>query len=131
LEREKRVTQQAANVAHLALAAGNNQLATIGSPLAQPLVVALVDGAGAPIAGKPVVFKLRSNNGQLDGGARALVVTTDATGQAAAHLTLGTRAGAGNQLVDVAAVGFPGAPVFTATALPGPPAAIVLAALPS
>lgn len=120
------VTRQPPSVAHLESTAGDHQQATVGSPLAQPLVVTLLDAAGAPIAGKPVVFQLRSNNGQLDAGKRAVVVTTDAAGHAAAHFTLGTRAGAGGQLVDAAAVGFAGAPVFTETALAGPPAALVL-----
>jgi hypothetical protein len=53
-------------------------------------------------------------------------VITDAAGQASVHFTLGTRAGAGSQVVEAFAPGFAGPAVFQETALPGSPALIVV-----
>ena len=105
------------------LVSGNNQTAEIGGQLPQPLVVALVDAAGVPVAGETVVFEVVKNNGTLLGAAtgRRLAVTTDASGMAQALWTLGTRSGAGNNAVEAAAVGFSGITTFTATALPAVP----------
>lgn len=50
-----------------------------------------------------------------------MAVATDALGQAAAPWTLGTRAGAGNNLVEAMAVGFSGSALFAASALPAAP----------
>ncbi|MGH9250346.1 MAG: hypothetical protein ACRD0W_12605, partial [Acidimicrobiales bacterium] len=117
---------EAATVPRVVVVSGDRQSGVIGTLLPQPLVVALLDAAGQPVVGRPVVFKVRGNDGSLDPGRRQVAVTTDLAGRAAATFTLGTRAGAGNQAVEVAAVGFHGPAVFTATALPGPPALIVV-----
>jgi hypothetical protein len=106
--------------------AGSGQTAPIGTTLPQPLVARLQDAAGQPVSGKLVLFSVRGSNGALDGGRRNLAVASDASGQAQVHLTLGTRAGAGNQVVEASAVGFAGPAVFVASALPGAPAQIVV-----
>jgi Glucodextranase, domain B len=105
---------------------GSGQTAAIGTTLAEPLVVELQDGAGQPVAGRLVVFRVRGNDGVLDGGSRRAAVTTGADGRAQVGFTLGTRAGVGNQVVEASAAGFVGPAVFEASALPGPPSLIVV-----
>lgn len=110
----------------LRVASGDHQTAEIGSTLADPLVVELLDAAGQPVADRPVVFALRGNNGALEAGRRRVTVVTDVSGRAAASFTLGTRAGVANQVVEASAPGFSGPVAFTATALPAAPAEIVV-----
>ena len=73
-----------------------------------------------------MLFRLRESNGSLDGGRRLEAVTTGADGKASVHFTLGSRAGVGAQAVEAESAGFAGPAVFTATALPGEPALIVV-----
>lgn len=113
-------------VPRVAIVSGNHQEAVIGTVLPEPLTVTLLDALGQPVAGKPVLFKVRGNNGSLDGAKRRIAVVTDAAGRASAHFALGTRAGVGNQVVEVTSPGFRGPAVFTATARPGAPASIVV-----
>jgi hypothetical protein len=105
---------------------GNAQQAVIGRALAQPLAAVLLDATGSPVGGRTVLFRVRGGDGTLDGGRRAVAVVSDATGQALAHFAAGTRAGAGNQVVEASAVGFGPAAVFVASALPGAPARLVV-----
>jgi hypothetical protein len=108
---------------------GNNQSANIGTLLLTPLSVRVIDGAGTPIANRQVTFKIVENNGQLAAGAvsgRKVTVTTDAQGQASSSWTLGTRAGAGNNRVEVSADGVPAVAEFLAVATTGSPALIVV-----
>ncbi len=120
------VTLQAPTVPRVALVAGGGQAGVIGMPLGAPLVAALLDAGGQPVAGQKLFFRVRGNDGSLDGGQRGLAMTTDAAGHAAVHFTLGTRAGAGSQVVEAFAPGFAGPAVFQETALPGNPALIVV-----
>lgn len=109
------------------LISGNNQRAPIGSPLPEPLIVALTDATGNPVPGKTVIFKVVENNGTLTNGlntARSLALTTDAQGRAQVQWTLGTRAGAGNNRVEATAVGFASSAFFTAIAAPSAAAKI-------
>ncbi|HBL29384.1 MAG TPA: hypothetical protein DD490_21340 [Acidobacteria bacterium] len=108
------------NLPRLVVVSGDRQTGGIGQLLAQPLVVELRDGAGQPVAGRPVVFKVRGGDGTLAGGRRQIAVVTDPAGRAATPFTLGLRAGAGNQRVEVSAAGFHGPVVLRFTALPGP-----------
>ncbi len=110
----------------VAVVLGGGQSAVIGTVLAQPLVAVVQDAVGQPVPGKTVLFRVRGGNGTLDGGRRDLGVTSDANGQALVHFTLGTRAGAGNQVVEASAVGSGPPAVFLASALPGAPALIVV-----
>ena len=68
---------------------GNNQIATVGTTLAHPFVVEVDDGTGNPLAGVGVTFIVRTGGGMLSAGA----TTTDANGQAASTLHLGTAPG--------------------------------------
>jgi Glucodextranase, domain B/Bacterial Ig-like domain len=120
------VRQAAPAGARVAAAAGSGQTAVIRTPLPQPLVAALLDATGHPVPGKPVLFRVRGGDGTVDGGGRDVAVTSDANGQARTHFTLGSRAGAGNQVVEASAPGFGTPAVFLASALPGPPALIVV-----
>jgi Glucodextranase, domain B/Bacterial Ig-like domain/Carboxypeptidase regulatory-like domain len=110
----------------ISILSGNLQENAIGTALPQPLVVTLLGAAGQPAPGRTVLFKVRGNDGSLDGGKRQIALVTDASGQAAAHFTLGLRAGAANQAVEASAAGFQGPAVFLATARPGPAAYIVV-----
>jgi hypothetical protein len=110
----------------VALVSGDHQQATIGQALLQPLVVALLDAASSPVAGKNVLFQVRGGSGTLDGGGRGFVAVTDAGGRAQAHLTLGDRSGAGGQVVEASSPGFAGPATFIATGLPGAPALLVV-----
>jgi hypothetical protein len=110
--------------ARITLVSGNNQTGSIGGLLTQPLVVALEDATGSPVAGENVVFKVIENNGTITTGtasARSLIAVTDAQGLAQVSWSLGTRAGAGNNIVEAVAVGFAGTALFTATGLPAAP----------
>ncbi|MFY9822528.1 MAG: DNRLRE domain-containing protein, partial [Thermoanaerobaculia bacterium] len=53
----------APTVPHLTVVSGDRQQAAIGTALAQPLVVSLVDGAGAPLPGRAVVWSVRGGDG--------------------------------------------------------------------
>lgn len=116
-------------VPQIHLVSGNNQSGAIGTPLSAPLVVSLTDGAGAPVAGEMVIFRVRQSNGTLTGdmtGMGVSAVMSNAAGQGEVMWTLGNRAGAGNNVVEATAVGFAGSAVFTAMASPGEAAHIVV-----
>ncbi|HTS87785.1 MAG TPA: Ig-like domain-containing protein [Gemmatimonadales bacterium] len=91
-----------------------------GSRLPQPVTLRFTDSLGTAFVDVPVTWTL------LDGGSVAASTRTDSMGDATAHWTLGPRAGSQRLL---AQVGNPRTiPPFTvtATAAPGPPAAIAV-----
>jgi hypothetical protein len=107
----------------LSIVSGNSQTATIGTKLPLPLVVALVNSAGAPLANQAVVFSVTGNNGLVTGvGAPAgsAVVNTGANGQAQVFWTLGQRSGAGINTVQASAATAVGPVTFTATGTTAP-----------
>lgn len=108
---------------------GDNQTGRISSQLDEALMVRLEDAAGQPVAGQVVVFRVVAAGGTLtapDGETgRAVAVSTDESGNAWAFWSLGTTAGAGNQMVRASAAGFAGKAMFTATGLPGAPAKLI------
>jgi hypothetical protein len=120
------IHQAPAAGARVAAVAGSGQSGVIRTLLPQPLVAAVLDAAGHPLPGKTVIFKVRGGDGTVDGGRREVAVATDANGQATAHLTLGSRAGAGHQAVAASVAGLGRPAVFLASAQPGPPALIVV-----
>jgi Glucodextranase, domain B/Carboxypeptidase regulatory-like domain len=105
---------------------GNHQQGVIGTELPEPLIVELLDAGGEPVGGTPVVFRLRGNDGSLDGGKRQMAVVSDVAGRAQTTFSLGSRAGVGNQVVEASAVGLRDPAIFLASALPGEPALIVV-----
>ncbi|WP_201495685.1 choice-of-anchor X domain-containing protein, partial [Rubrivivax sp. A210] len=118
--------------ANLSVVSGNNQSAPVGANLASPLVVRLVDGQGQPQINKPVVYRIISQDGSVsaDGspgsGLSAVAINTDAQGQARAFLKLGSRAGAGNNIVEASAAGIATTADFSASASPGAPNLMVV-----
>lgn len=113
----------------LSIVSGNSQSAGIGAELSAPLVVVLRDSSGSPLPNQPVVFKVTGNSGLVaSGGAGtpSAAVMTDTNGRAQVLWTLGQRSGAGINSVRASAA-LTIAPVdFTATALTGPAAHIVI-----
>ena len=114
------VTRNPVTPPFIRLVSGNNQSGPVSSVLPAPLVVALDDGAGGPVANTLVVFRVTDNNGLLTGGgvtASAVGVTTDASGQAQVTFQLGSRAGTASNRVEATATGFTGTAVFSASGL--------------
>ena len=91
---------------------GNNQIATVGTTLANPFVVEVHDGTGNPLAGVGVTFVVRTGGGTLS----TPTSITDADGQAASTLHLGTAPG--TNTVEVSVEGISEPVTFTAEALP-------------
>jgi hypothetical protein len=119
----RRVTREIPTAPRMRLVGGGGQSGLIATELPNPLAVQLLDAAGDPVAGEPVLFEVLDNNGHLEGEGRRISRVTDGGGQAEARFTLGTRAGLGNQRVRATAPGF-GEQIFLASAEPGPPAQI-------
>jgi len=108
---------------------GNNQSGPTFSVLPAPLVVALDNGNGQPVANTIVVFKVTENNGLVTAGGSigaSVAVSSDASGRAQVTFQLGSRAGAGANRVEASATGFAGTAVFTATGIPAGAALIVV-----
>jgi hypothetical protein len=104
---------------------GDQQVGVVGQPLANPLVVQLLDSAGVPISGASVAFSPTVTSVQSgahsSGTVSAPLVTTDSIGQAQTIWTLGTTAG-----LDILVTQAGSATVwFGATALRGPAARLV------
>jgi probable HAF family extracellular repeat protein len=104
----------------IAIDAGNNQSAAVGTAVAPPSVK-VTDGGGNPVAGVAITFAVTAGGGSVTGSSQ----TTDAGGIATAgSWTLGTTAGTGNNALSATSTGFSGSPVtFTASATPGPASA--------
>jgi len=93
---------------HVQMVRGDDQIGLPGAPLADPLIVRLVDAAGTGIPNRAVLWVLRSG----DGAVTPTTGTTDAEGYASAEWTLGSEPGPNAveaQVPDVGSV------VFTAT----------------
>ncbi len=105
----------------IAPVSGNEQTATVGQAVPTSPSVKVTDGLGAPVANVPVNFVIESGGGTITGESQ----TTDAGGVATVgQWTLSTTAGANTLLATSGDL--QGSPVtFTATALAGPPVAIV------
>jgi hypothetical protein len=102
------------------IVSGNNQPAAVNSPLSEPLVVKVADQYGNPLAGVAVTFAITAGSGTLS----ATTAVTNSSGQAQVSLTLGTTAGTVTVTATIAGVASPA--VFSATATPGPPAALTV-----
>jgi hypothetical protein len=126
------VVRVAANQNSLSVVAGNNQSGPAGASLANPLVARLVDAQGLPRANQPVVFRIISQDGTVSptgapgSGLSAVAINTDTQGLARAYLKLGSRAGAGNNLVEASATGVATTADFAASATPGAPNLMVV-----
>ena len=98
---------------------GQGQAGTVGSTLAEPLTVRLVDALGQPLPGRSVTFRVARGTGSVTAGTevgRELVLPSDEHGLASVFFDLGGRAGLGNHEVVVTSPGFEGRAVFCASA---------------
>jgi hypothetical protein len=114
------VVRQAPGQPAVKVFSGNNQSGTIGSQLAQPLVAQVVNALGQPVANVPVVFRVTAQDGKLgpaNPGLSDIAVNTDAQGQASVQFTLGSHAGAGNNLVEASTTGVTATAVFSVSAV--------------
>ena len=95
--------------ASISIVSGNNQTVKIGQNFPQPLVIAVFDATGHPVAGASVDWGTAVGDGRL---------ITDANGQSSAQyaLPLGWPTGAGT--VSVSVTGFQLVATFTYTAVP-------------
>jgi len=110
---------------------GDTQGGPIDSELPEPLSVQVLDFAGQPLVGAPVLFRIAAGDGSLarvgeTEALRQVAVGTDSEGLARARLRLGDNAGAGAHRVEVSSPGIAVPLVMTASALPGPPALLLL-----
>ncbi|OYU25385.1 MAG: hypothetical protein CFE41_21690 [Burkholderiales bacterium PBB2] len=118
--------------AGLTVLSGNGQSGRVGTQLASPLVVKLVNSQGQGMPGKPVVFRviaqdgLVSPSGNPGTGLSAVAINTDAQGQARVFFQLGSRSGAGNNLVEASASGVSTTADFSASGQPGPANLVVV-----
>jgi len=125
-------TRQALAQPTLRISRGNSQTGAIGSLLAEPLVAQLVDALGQPIIDRTIVFRVTAQDGLIapvgnpDAAISSLAVTTDAAGLAAVLFKLGTRSGAGNNIVEASTTGVATTALFTASALPALPNLIIV-----
>jgi Glucodextranase, domain B len=114
------VVRQAAGQSAVRVFSGNNQSVPIATPLPQPLVAQVLDSFGNPVANRAVVFRVTAQDGTLAAGsstaANDVIVTTDGQGLARAQLTVGTHAGAGNNLVEASSTGITSTAAFIASA---------------
>lgn len=111
--------------ARVGIESGQGQFELVNRPLPEPLVVAVSDDLGNPVAGRVVTFEVTRNSGTLRATPsaepdRVVQVPTDGSGRAAVLLTLGDTAGEGNNRVRATALGVAGEVEFCASALAAP-----------
>jgi subtilisin family serine protease len=106
--------------AALAEIAGNGQRGTVGSPLAQPLVVEVRDREGRGVSGVEVAWQVTAGGGSVS----ATRTPSDSRGRAQVQWTLGTRAGENAVTAQVTGVSW--TVTFIATGDPDRPAKVVL-----
>ncbi len=106
--------------ANVVIAGGNQQSGTVGVALANPLLVTVTDGNGRPVPGAAVAWSVTAGGGTITGAP----TSTDASGAAAALLTLGTVAGGDTVVASVSNGATLITQTFAANALAGPLASI-------
>ncbi len=127
-----RINRQPVTQTTLRIDSGNGQSGPITSLLPSPLVARLIDGSGQPITNTPVVFRVTNQDGTLNligasgTGLPAIAVNTNAQGLASVTFTLGSRAGAGNNLVEASTAGVASTALFTASATQTSPGLIIV-----
>jgi hypothetical protein len=122
-------TATPSTAARVEKAAGDNQTATAGTPVAVPPAVRVFDLNDNPVAGVPVTFAVASGGGSVE---PATPVSTNAEGvAAAASWRLGAVAGANTLTATVGGTGVSGSPVtFQATGVVGSANRLVFAVQP-
>jgi hypothetical protein len=92
---------EGAQAQSITVASGNNQAGTVGTALANPLVVRVRARGGVPIVGATVTFSVTLGNGSVAPAS----ATTDILGNASTRLTLGTVAGTNRVVASTAGIG--------------------------
>ncbi len=112
------VTPTTGAATQIAINAGDGQSGTVGTALPNNPSVIVKDAAGNPVSGVTVTFAIVNGTAATLTGASA---TTNASGIATVgSWTLGTSAGASNQVMSATAAGLTGSPLnFTASAVAG------------
>jgi hypothetical protein len=116
-------TATAGSAAGVHVVSGDNQSGQVGTELPVPLVVEVVDADGNPVPGAGITWTVTGGGGSVD----PPTGTTDASGQASTHWTLGSLPITNT----VEAFGPVGSATFTATATTGLPAALAMRTQPS
>jgi hypothetical protein len=110
----------------LRVVAGDRQTGAAGSPLPRSIIVEVTDSGGAPVAGAGVAFTIAAGGGTVS----APSVTSDASGQATTHWTVGTKPGELQQLTaSIPSSASVPSIAISATSIAGPP--VTLTPLPS
>ncbi len=110
--------------AQLKRLSGDGQSGIVGKPLAEPLVVQLVDAEGEGVPDYPIRFQVQKSGGHAD-SLELSPVLTDANGRASLTYTLGTRAGV--SIVAAIVDSVQGSPViFQMQARPDVPASLTI-----
>jgi Glucodextranase, domain B len=126
------VNREALSRPTIRLVSGNSQSGVIGTDLPNPFVVEVVNAQGEPVVNTPVVFRVIQQDGLVRPvgdaapGIGSVSVTTSSEGRAAVAFTAGTRAGAGNNLVEVSSSGIQGTVMFSASGTPKGPKLLVV-----
>lgn len=110
--------------AALAKVLGDAQTDTVGQQLPTALTVQANDALGSPAAGVTVSFAVTQGGGSLS----AASAVTGSNGRVAVSWTLGTTAGAAQQVTATAATGSASPVTFSATAVAGAAASVVVQA---
>jgi alpha-tubulin suppressor-like RCC1 family protein len=101
---------------------GDQQIGSVGAALTQQLTVKVVDAGGVAVQGATVTFQVRAGGGNVNPPANA----SGPDGLVNAVWTLGTTLGV-NKVVAILTTNFlADSATFTATAIAGPPSAIIL-----
>jgi adhesin/invasin len=117
----------AGGAATLQIVSGNNQSGAVGTVLAQPLVVRVLDANGNAVAGRAVTWVI----GVGGGSANPATSTTAADGTASTQWTLGPSAGANTLSAVVSGVGIAGFSATATSVAPPPSPVLTVATQPS
>ena len=121
------IFRQPASQKRLVALAGDGQASFVGANLSEPLLVELVDQNGVVQTNQPVTFSVTRGDGAVlappDSG-RTLTLPTDDKGRASVVFRLGTRAGSGNNQVEVSSPGVQAPLTFSAHGLGAAPARV-------
>ncbi len=118
----------------LVVVSGDNQSAVVGTDLPQPIVVRLTDSNGTPLANEIVEFQVTRSDGLIRSTAGGVAqifeqLLTDAQGEARVLWTLGSDAGVGTQILEVAAAEALDKLNLIATSTPGAAKRILIASV--
>jgi len=106
---------------------GDGQSGIVGQALPNPLVVKVVDGAGAGVPGVSVAWSVTSGGGTVS----TATTTTDALGAATVTWILGPASAANTVSASIAGVPTIAAVLFSATAIPGQATKLAFSVQPS